>query len=99
MTAREFQFDFDHGKPPAVRCHECKLIVLETKKDAVQHVTGLVGRYGEESFPKTSPQIFLPNSNDFSVFKFGQRRELFFGQSENFEKALPAPDRCRVLSI
>ena len=99
MTAREFQFNFDHGEPPSIRCDQCELVVLETKKDAVQHVTGLVGRYGVGSFPQTISQIFLPNSHDFRLLKLGQRRELFLGQSENFEKALPAPDRRRVLSI
>ena len=33
------------------------------------------------------------------VLKFRQRRKFFLGQSENFEKALPASDRRGVLSI
>jgi hypothetical protein len=46
VAARELQLNVDHRKPPAICGHERKLVVLETEENAVQHVAGLVCRYG-----------------------------------------------------
>ena len=99
MAAREFQFDVNHGEPPAICRHQDEFIFLEAEKHTVQHVAGFIGRDGIGSSPQTVSQIFLRNRDHLCVFKFRQRRKFFFGQPEDFEEALPAPDRGGVFSI
>ena len=99
MAAREFQFDVEHSKPTPVRGHKGEFVVLETEKDAIEHVTGLVRRNGIGSFAQAIAQVFLTNRHNLRVLKFRQGRKLFLGQPKNLEKALPASDGRGVLSI
>ena len=99
VAAREFQFEVEHGEPPAIRSHKREFVIFETEKDTVEHVAGLVCRHRIRSLAQAASKILLPDRDHFCVFKFWQRRKLFLGQSENFEKALSAPDGRGVLSI
>src|SRR6266567_2162665 len=99
MAAREFQFDVQHRKPAPIRGYKGEFVVLETEKDAIEHITGLVRRNGIRSFAQAIAQFFLTNRHNLRVLKFRQGRKLFLGQSKNLEKALPASDGCGVLSI
>src|SRR5438067_3364377 len=99
MAAREFQFDVEHSKPTPVRGYKGELVVLETEKDAIEHVTGLVRRNGIGRFAQAVAQVFLTNRHNLRVLKFRQGRKLFLRQSKNFEEALPASDGRGVLSI
>ena len=92
MAARELQFDFYHRQSPPVRCHQRELVILETEKNAVEHVAGLIGGNGVRSFAQTMTQIFLANRDHFRILKFRQWRKFFLRQSENFKEALAAAD-------
>ena len=89
VAARKFQFDINHGEPAAICRHQGELVVLETEENAVEHVTGLVGRDGIGSLAQTVSQILLTNRDDFRVLKLRQRRELFLRQAKNLEKLWP----------
>jgi hypothetical protein len=85
MAARGFQFDVKHGnRRPTWR--QGKFVVLETEKNAVEHVAGFVGRDGIGSFAQAIVQILLADRDDFSVFTLA---ETLPGQAENFEKLCP----------
>src|SRR5262249_6947389 len=99
MAARELQLDLDHGTPPPIGCDQRQLGLLETEKDPVENVASLICRYGIGSLTQSVAQILLPNRDNLRVFEFWQRRKFFFGQPENFEKALSAPNGSGVLSI
>src|SRR6266487_761019 len=99
MTAREFQFDVKHSEPASIRGHKGEFVVLETEKDTIEHVTGLVRRNGIGRFAQAVAQVFLTNRHNLRILKFRQRRKLFLRQSKNFEEALPASDGRGVLSI
>src|SRR5438132_9832407 len=99
MAAREFQFDVEHSKPAPVRGQKAEFVILETEKDAIEHVTGLVRRNGIGSFAQAIAQVFLTDRHNLRVLKLRQGRKLFLRQAKNFEEALPAPDGRGVLSI
>src|SRR5213596_4011231 len=92
MAAREFQFDVEHSKPAPVCGHKGEFVVLETEKDAIEHVTGLVRRNGIGSFAQAIAQVFLTDRHNLRVLKLRQGRKLFLRQAKNFEEALPASD-------
>src|SRR5580704_11409713 len=99
MAAREFQFDFDHGEPTPIRRHQRQLVFLETEKHAVQDVASFVRRDCVRRLAQSVAQIFLPNRDNFCVLELWQWWKFFFGQSEDFEKALAAPDGSSIFSI
>src|SRR5206468_5949392 len=76
-----------------------QLIVLETEQNAVEHVAGLIGRYGIGSLAQAIAQIFLANRDHFCLLEFRQRRKFVFRQPENLEEALAAADRSGIFSI
>src|SRR5919197_945808 len=99
MAARELQLDFDHGEPSAVSRDQRQLVVFETKKDAIQDIASLVRRYRIGSLTESVAQIFLPDRDNLRAFEFRQWRKFFFGQPEDFEEALTAPDGSGVFPI
>src|SRR5437667_6028311 len=99
MAAREFQFDFAHSEPTPIRRHQRQLVVLKTEKNPVEDVASFVRRDCVRSLAQSVAQIFLPDGDNFRILEFWQRRKFFFGQPEDFEKALAAPDGSSVLSV
>ena len=99
VTAGKFQFDIEHGEPAPVRGDEGEFIFLEAEENAVEHIACLIRRDGVGGFAQTIVQILLPHCHHFCVFKLWQRREFFFRQAEDFEKALSAANRSGVLPI
>src|SRR4030095_249989 len=99
MAAREFQLDFHHSESTPIRRHQRQLVVLETEKNAVEDVASFIRRYRVRSLAQSVAQIFLPNRDNFRVLEFWQRWKFFFGQPEDFEKALAAPDGSGIFSI
>ena len=99
MAAREFQLDFAHSEPTPIRRHQRQLVVLKTEKNPVEDVASFVRRDCVRSLAQSVAQIFLPDGDNFRILEFWQRRKFFFGQPEDFEKALAAPDGSSVLSV
>src|SRR5207253_10946270 len=72
---------------------------FETEQNAVEHVAGLVGRYGIGSLAQAVAQIFLPNGDHFRSLEFRQRRKFILRQAKNFEETLAAADRSGIFAI
>src|SRR5207237_9742751 len=99
MTAREFQLDFAHSEPTPIRRHQRQLVVLKTEKNPVEDVASFVSRYRVRSLAQSVAQIFLPDGDNFCVLELWQRRELFLGQPEGFEKTLANPGGSGIFSV
>src|SRR5207244_8545277 len=99
VAAREFEFDVEHGKSPTVGGNQCEFILLEAKKNSIEHVARFVRRNGIRRFAQPVVQFFLANRDDLRILKLRKRRKFFLRQTENLEETLAAADRGSIFSI
>src|SRR5204862_929850 len=91
MASGKLQLDVDHGQTPAIGRDKRQFVLLETEKQAVEDVTGLIGRDRVRGLAQSVAQILLPDGNDLRSLEFRQGRKLFLRQSQDLEKTLPTP--------
>ena len=99
MAVGKFQVAVKKRQAAAIRGHERELVLLEGKKDPVEHIAGLINRDGIRGPAQPIPELGLPNGISLRILEGRKGRELLLREAENLKKARAAAQRGDVLRV